>query len=249
MQRGLQGFNLVACLVLGTAIACSMGVEIWSHVALVSTVQAQGSVKTVILNPSHSNDPIEVIKVAIGGKAAVRDTTSPDDLKFWPSNFMRLAYRLPSDENWLGSLSFVLKNRTQEKIVSLDVVIVSPSHHMKTLSEFSFGQLPAARAYTADGNPITPTREPIIFKPGEEMTFPMADDQRGLSRLTGDPLSSTSQVFVLFIVYLEDGLGWMQYVWSKPDPDHPGQSVPTVSPYFPPSTLPGPHRRKPAQQS
>ncbi len=247
MQKGLHGFTLVACFVLGTAIACSMAVEIWSHADLVSTVQAQGSVKTVILNPPHSNDPIEVIKVAIGGKAALRDTTSPDDLKFWPSNFMRLAYRSPSGEDWLRTLSFVLRNRTPEKIVSLDVVVVSPAHRMKTLSEFSFGQLPAARAYTADGNPITPTRERIVFEPGAEMIFPLADDQRGLSRLIGDPLSSTSQVFVLFIVYLEDGLEWMQYVWSKPDPDHPGQSVPTVGPYFPPSTLPGPHRRKPAQ--
>jgi hypothetical protein len=248
MQKGLQAVNLVACFVLGTAIACSVAVEIWSHVDLISTVQAQGNIKTVILDPPHSNDPIEVIKAEIGGKAAVRGTTSADDLKFWPSGFLRVAYRSPSDENWLRTLSFVLRNRTSEKIVSLDIYVLSPPDRMEMLSEISFGQLPAAMAYTTDGMPITPTGERIVFKPGEEMTFRLADDQRGFSRLIENPLSlTTSQVFALFRVYLEGGLCWMEYVWVKPDPDHPGQSLPTEGPYFPHSNLPGPHLRKPTQ--
>jgi hypothetical protein len=228
-----------------------MAVQIWPGVHLVSPVQAQGNTKTVIVDPPHRNDPIEVVKVVIGGKAAVAGEPSADELRWWPDGgYMpgyeaRLAYRLPADDSWLKALSFVLRNRTAEKIASLDIIVVLPQERMKTASEFSFGRLPAAVAYFADGKPIPQTREPIAFNPCEEMTFALADDQVGLSRLIEQPLSATSQVFVLFRVTLEDGLGWMEYEWLKPDPEHPGQGVPTAGPYFPPNGLPGPALKRP----
>lgn len=251
MRKGLQWLSLVACCVLGAAIACAMAVRLWPHVHLVPTVQAQGNTKTVIVDPPHRNDPIEVVKVVGGGKAAVVGKPSADDLRWWPDGgYMpghesRLAYRLQSDGSWLKTLSFVLRNRSSEKIAALDIVVVLPQERMHTASEFSFGELPPAVAYFADGKPIARTRDPITFKPGEETSFALADDQIGLSRLDAQPLSATSQIFVLFRVTLEGGLGWMEYAWFKPDPEHPGLSVPTPGPYFPPNGLPGPKLKKP----
>jgi hypothetical protein len=253
MSRGLQWLNVIACSVLGAVIACWIAVDVWPHVHFVSAVQAQGNIKTVIVDPPHRNDPIEVVKVLIAGKAAVAGEPSTDDLRWWPDGgYMprheaRVAYRLPADDTWLGTLSFVLRNRTAQKIASLDIMVLLPQERMKTASEFSFGQLPTAVAYSADGKPIVQTREPIAFRPCGEMTFALADDQVGLSRLNAQPLPAASQVLVLFRVCLEEGLSWMEYAYLRHDPERPGQWVPTTSPYFPPNGLPGPALKRPTR--
>ena len=249
MQKGLQGLSLVACFVLGTAIAGSLAVEIWPRLHFVSTVRAQGNMKTVIVDPPNLNDPIEIVKVAIAGKAAVRGAPSADDLRQWPGGpdwykFLRVAYKLPSDENWLRTLSFVLRNRTTEKIAGVDIVLQTPETGWMWGPQFSFGQLPAVAAYTGDGKPIPQTREPIAFNPCEEMTLTLADDQHDLSKLGAQPLP-ISQVYARLRVYLEDGLAWTAYSYEKPVPEHPGQWVKTGGPYFPPNGLPGPHMKKP----
>ena len=246
MQKGLERLSAAACCVLGTVITCVLMVQNWTKVNLVPKVRAQANTRTVIVDPPHRNDPIEVVRVLGHGKAALIGEPSADDLQWWwdggrlPKHQSRVAYRLPSDDNWLKTLSFVLRNRTSEKITALDIVVVLPLDGMKTGSEFSFGQLPASVAFFTNGQPIVPTKEPISFKPGEEMTFALADDQIGLNRLDAEPVSVTSQVRVLFRVYLEDGLSWMQYMWEKHDPEHPGHWVTTTGPYFPPNGLPGP---------
>jgi hypothetical protein len=245
MLKGLQWLSLVACCLLGTVIACVLMVQNWDKVSVIPTVQAQANTRTVIVDPPHRNDPIAVVKILAGGKEAVVGAPTADDLRWWPDGGYlprmesRVAHRLPADDNWLKSLSFVLRNRTSKKIAALDILVLIPQEGGKMASEFSFGQLPAVAAYTGDGKPIAPTREPISFNPGQEMTFAVADDGIGLSRLTANALSPTSQVFVLFRVTLENGLSWMEYQWEKPVPGQPGQWVRTVGPYFPPNGLPG----------
>jgi hypothetical protein len=228
-----------------------MAVEIWPHVHLVSTVRAQGNIKTIIVDPPHRNDPIEVVKVSIAGKDAVRSAPTGDDLRWWPGGgYMpgheaRVAYRLPADDKWIEGLSFVLRNRTAEKIARVGIALQSPESAWTWEREFSFGQFPPSIAYFADGKPIPPTGEPITFKPCEEVTFRLADDQIGLSQLRAGAPPAISQVYPRLRVYLEDGLVWMAYFYEGPDPEHPGQRVPTSGPYFPPNGLPGPHLRRP----
>jgi len=253
MLRGLQWLNVIACCVLGAAIACWMAVEIWPHVHVVSAVHAQGNLKTVIVDPPHRNDPIEVVKVVIGGKTAVAGEPSADDLRWWPDggylprHKSRVAYKLSSDDSWLETLSFVLRNRTSEKVAMMGIVLQLPETGWKWEPEFSFGQIPPAVAYFEDGKPIPPTGGAITFKPCEEMTFALADDQVGLSQLREGPLPAVSQVYVRFRVYLEDGFAWMPVGWEKPDPEHRGQWVPTPGPYFPPNGLPGPALKRPTR--
>lgn len=245
MQKGLERLGLVACCLLGTVIACVLMVQNWGKVSVVPRVQAQGNTRTVIVDPPHRNDAIAVVKVQVGGKDAVVGVPTPDDLRVWPDGGylprmkLRVAYRSPADDDWLKTLSFVLRNRTKRKIAALDIIVTIPQE-LKTASEFSFGQLPAVAAYMEGGKPIPPTRKPISFNPGQEMTFAVADDPIGLSRLMANPLSPTSQVYVIFRVFLENGLSWMEGQWEKPDPEHPGQWVTTAGPYFPPDGLPGP---------
>jgi len=251
MLRRLQWLNVTACCVLGAAIACWMAVEIWPHVRLVSAVQAQGNIKTIIVDPPHRNDPIEVVKVSIAGKAAVAGAPSADDLRSWPGGgYMpgyeaRVAYRLTADDKWIEGLSFVLRNRTAEKITRVGIELQSHQAASNWGPEFSFGQFPPSIAYFADGKPIPRTGEPMAFRPCEEVTFRLADDQIGLSQLRAQALPAISQVYPRLRVYLEDGLVWMAYFYERPDPEHPGQLAPTTGPYFPPNGLPGPAMRKP----
>jgi hypothetical protein len=218
-----------------------MAVEIWPYLKVVSRVQAQGNTKTIIIDPPYRNDPIAVVKVLADGKAAVVGEPTPDDLRVWPDGGylpgmeLRAAYRLQAGDDWLRTLSFVLRNRSAEKIAFLDIVVVSPQDRMKTLSEFYFGQLPPAVAYAADGKPTPPHREPISFKVGEIKTLALADNHLGLSRLDAEPLSSIPQVYVVFDVVLENGLQWRPNFWMKHDPEHPGHWIDTDGPYFPPN--------------
>ena len=91
-----------------------MAVKMWPHMHLVPTVQAQGNIRTVIVDPPHMNDPIEIVKVVITGKESVRGAPSADDLRLWPGGaspfeLSRVSYKLPSGENWLSNLYFVLR--------------------------------------------------------------------------------------------------------------------------------------------
>ena len=251
MSRGLRWLNVIACCVLGAAIACWMAVEVWPHVRLVSAVQAQGNVKTIIVEPPYRNDALEIVKVIGGGKDTVPGDPSADDLRVWPDggylpgHRSRVAYRLAADDSWLKTLSFVLRNRTPERIARLEIIVQMPQAGMHVASIFSFGQFPPSDAFFGDGKPIPPSAEHITFKPCDEMTFALADDQIDLPRVTSRPVSETSQVYVRFQAYLEDGLVWGITGWGRPDPEHPGQWVPTPGPYFPPNGLPGPAMRKP----
>lgn len=246
MQKRLEQLGLVACCLLGTVITCVLVVQNWGKVNVFPRVQAQGNTKTVIVDPPHRNDPIAIVKILVGGKQTVGGVPTPDDLKWWPGGGylpgmkLRVAYRSPAGDDWLKTLSFVLRNRTKRKIAALDIIVTIPEELNKTVSEFSFGQLPAVAAYMEGGIPIPATREPISFNPGQEMTFAVADDRIGLTRLMNNPLSPTSQVYVVFRVFLENGLSWMEGGWEKPDPEHPGQWLTTVGPYFPPNGLDGP---------
>jgi hypothetical protein len=196
------------------------------------------------------NDPIEVVKVAIAGKAAVRGAPSAEDLRPWPGGaspfeYSRVAYKLPSNEDWLSNLSFVLRNRTTEKIARVEVILKYPERGWEGQRQFSFGQLPAAVAFFADGTPVPQKNEPIIFAPCREMTFALADDRVGLLQIREATLRPTSQVYVQLRVYLEGGLAWTAYMYQRHDPEH-HQWVATSSPYFPRNGLPGPSLRKPA---
>jgi hypothetical protein len=251
MSRGLQWLNVIACCVLGAAIACWTAVEIWPHVRLVSTVRAQGNIRTIIVDPPYRNDALEIAKVIGAGEEAVAGAPSADDLRGWPSGGylpgyrFRVAYRLAADDSWLETLSFVLRNRTSEKVALVEIWVQLPQDRTRAPSIFSFGQLPASDAYFGDGKPIPPSGEPIVFKPCEEMTFRLAGGQFGPAHVKAIPVSETSQVYVRFQAYLEDGLVWGITGWGRPDPEHPGQWVPTPGPYFPPNGLPGPAMKRP----
>ena len=253
MQKGVQWLSWVECCALGAAVACSMAIEIWPYVRLVFVVHAQGNMKTIIVEPPYRNDALEIVKVIGDGKEAVPGDPSADDLRGWPGggdlpgHRSRVAYRLAGDDSWLKTLSFVLRNRTSEKVARLEIMVQLPQADMHVGSIFSFGQFPPSVAYFADGKPIPPSGEPIAFKACDEMTFALADDQNDLALVTARPVSETSQVYVRFQAYLEDGLAWGITGWGKPDPEHPGQWVLTPSPYFPPNGLPGPHTKKPTR--
>ena len=247
MQRRLEGLSLVACFVLGTAVACSMAVKVWPHLRLVSTVQAQGRIRSVIVDRPHRDDPIEIVKVMIAGKASVPGVPRAEDLRWWRSgassyNLSRIAYSLPADDKWIESLSFVLKNRTTEKIARVEIMLQLPETNWQYGPRFFFGQFPPAAAYFGDGTPIPQTEQPIAFNPCGEMTFAIADN----GQLREVPLQTISQVYARFMVHLEDGLLWTASHYQKPDPEHPGQWVLTGGPYFPPNGSPGPHMKRPA---
>ena len=250
MQRGLQALGLVACVVLGTAIACSMAVGIRPHLRLVSAVQAQGRIRSVIVDRPIWNDPIEIVKVMIAGRATVPGAPRAEDLRWWASgasssNLSRIAYSLPADDNWIESLSFVLRNRTTEKIARVEIMLQLPETNWQYGPRFFFGQFPPAAAYFDDGTPIPQTEEPIAFNPCGEMTFALADNEDGLRRLRELPLQPISHAYARFIVHLEDGLRWMLSRYERPDPEHLGQWV-GAAPYFPPNGLPGIHMKRPA---
>jgi hypothetical protein len=219
-------------------------VQNWDRVNIVPRVQAQGTTKTVIINQLWGNDPIEVVKVMAEGKAGVVGVPARDDLRWFPDGGYfsgnqkewRVAYRLQSDDNWLGSLSFVLRNRTSKKIdfVAIDVDLPQAA---TWATGFFFGQLPAVAAYDgATGEPLRPsTRLSISFTPGQQMTFALADSQHGVGHLIdkAQPLSQTSVIYVHFTVYMEDGTSWLERQWFKPDPEHRGETVLLKGHYFP----------------
>jgi len=249
MQRGLQRLSLVTCFVLGTAVACSVAVELWPYAHLVSAVQAQGRIRSVIVDRPHWNDPIEIVKVAIAGKASVPGAPRAEDLRWWASgassyNLSRIAYSLPADDNWIESLSFVLRNRTTEKIARVEIILELPETNWQYGLRFFFGQFPPAAAYFGDGTPIPQTEEPIAFNLCGEMTFALADNEDGLRRLRELHLQPVSHVYARFIVHLEDGLRWMMSRYERPDPEHLGQWV-GAAPYFPRNGLPGIHMKEP----
>lgn len=259
MSKLLRRLVLVGTPLLFIGFALSPAFRAGRLVGIVPAVCAQGNpaegTKMLLIDRLYRTDPIEILRVLGDGKEAeVGPPTA--ELNKWVLIYDgghysargpavgALLYKFQSDENWLSTLSFVLRNRTSKRIVLVAFTIVSPlpgppqpgPPYVRWAWRLSFGRLPAILAHTRAGDRLPATaKNPIHFDPGQGMTFALADDKPGLRRLVAhaQPLSDTSLCRVRIRVVFEDGLQWHEGDYYKPDPERPGESILMAEDYFP----------------
>ena len=241
-----------------------LAIEIWQYVGFAPVVCAQENpaegTKTLVLDRLYRTDPIEVLKVLGGGKEAKVCDCRTEVSKWaliwdgghYPARGPAVGaarYQLQSDDNWLSTLSFVLKNRTSKRIFLVAITIILPfpapgPPFVKCSRRFPFGELPAILADTRAGDRLpASTKNPIRFDPGHEMTFALAQRKTDLYYLIkqAQPLSEASLCRVQIRVVFEDGLQWHLGDYYQTDPEHPGESMVMAEDYFPgPLTGPPP---------
>jgi hypothetical protein len=245
MSKLLRRLVLVGTALLVIALALSVAFTILTLVGLVPAVSAHDNpaegTKTLVIDRLYRTDPIEVVKVLGAGKEAEVVPHSPEAnnwvLIYDGGHYTARApavgaafYRFQSDDNWLSTLSFVLKNRTSKRIVLVAISIIFPlpapaqqgPPYVKSERAFPFGELPAILAYTraADRLPAH-TKSPIRFEPGQEMTFALADRKNDLYYLIRgtQPMSDAVLCRVKIRVVFEDGIQWIQGDYYKPGPE------------------------------
>jgi hypothetical protein len=242
---------LTAICLLGATVACLLLFKIWPNMDIVPSVRAQGNespnTKTIIANRPRQRDAIVVVKILGGGKEAVVGEFSEEDLSTLqnrPGNGRqdwRVAYRFQSDDNWLKTLSFVLRNRTSRKIVCVGIDITFPQG--QGLAQFGpklilFGWFPPIAPGPPPGEPNRPlgAKDPIDFESGQEMTFSPTDQTAHPRNRLGylQPIPNITMCSIDFTAFFENGVAWNSLTWSysKADPDD-GRSLPMTKADFP----------------
>ena len=204
-------------------------VQNWSHAHLpLIHAQLTDATKTVVVGHVRRLDPVAIVHVVEAGNDIPGGELSDEDAKWFPGTdppFRGREFYVPhkfqADDNWLKNLSLVLRNRTSKNIVRVRLLIefpeakvtvngIPPRHGLE--SHADFGQLPANAAYFLSGKPMPPSsQKPILFAPGQEMTFPLAEVEskfRDDVELWAQSFSTISLCYIRFNVDFEDGVHW-----------------------------------------
>jgi len=222
MQKGLQWASLFACCLLGTVIAGVLVVQNSSRATVIPVVRAQDAppagVKYIEVEPDCPRYAAKVVKVMVGNQVVTPGDFDP--------------YKGPSGvpfqagDDWLKNLTFTIKNRSSKKFVELDMRICFPD--TKTAGYQACQAIEVGRIPEIDKLGQGSGR-PLDFRPGQEIQISFAPYADEIRRRVEErqPFSTISRCFInLAVGYFEDGMQWMLYNYSVPDPSHPGSFKP-----------------------
>ena len=187
--------------------------------------------RTVILSPSHPNNPVKIVKVMLDGVEV-----KPGVLA-WPADKPGVPFQ--ANDEWFNHLTVVLKNISAKKIVCGTIQAFFPETgdgtraHPTVGDQSHFGNLPEYGMYsglTGTRFDDEPQRDPILVEPGQEFTVPVIsrDHSDGIKEMIENrqPLSSITTIRVEIAAFdFEDGTRWAADLYYRPDYSVPGKYV------------------------
>jgi len=125
MSKLLQRLNVLAICLLGGALASVVVARIWPQTGLPARADGPDAEwtwpKTLQVYPSHSGDPVKLIRIMKDGKEVVpRTYTIP---RITGDGFQNV----DAVKEWLRDASFTLKSQTSKDIVSVGIAVVFPA--------------------------------------------------------------------------------------------------------------------------
>jgi hypothetical protein len=212
------------------AIACLLLVQDWNKVSVVPVVKAQDAPvagkKYVDVEQDSPRFAARVVKVTVGNQIVIpgefRPHKGPSGVPF------------QAGDDWLKELTFTIKNRSSKTFVWLHFGVAFPdtlaacsesiTGECQTGWSMELGRIPENAAYTPEGKKLNQgSRQPIDFRPGQEMEISLAPYADELRRRIEErqPFSTISRCFInVNLGYFEDGMMWSLADYNVPDPSH-----------------------------
>jgi len=229
MLKRLQWITSAACVLLGTVLACVLMVQSWNKVSVVPVVKAQDAPeagkKYVDIEQDSPRFAAKVVKVTVGSQVVVPGGFRPHKGPF--------GVPFEAGDDWLKEMTFTIKNESSKTLVFLSFSFAFPDT-LAPCSEsitgecmyggmgIELGRIPENAAFTPEGNKLDQgSKQPIDFRPGQEMVIslaPYADElRRGIEE--GQPFSTIRRCFInVDRGYFEDGMMWVLGEYHVPDP-------------------------------
>lgn len=230
--RGTRlGFGLLA------AVGCGLISSGWFGRLTPRFAEAAPAVpgnKIVDLDAQFKTDPVTYTKVTFQDQEIQPGMSTGGD-----EHEVHSGTPFQADENWLKNLSISLLNRTNKKIVRVELDIVfpdtgdgSPSHSV-TVYRLWLGQRPEIVSFTRSGRklPPEPDKQPLSFAPGQTLVLNLANYADGIQTCVeggcsgiGIPFAQVNRIAIHRTqFYFADGMCWNLSGYGFPVLDHPGQ--------------------------
>jgi hypothetical protein len=208
MSKLLWKLNLTALSLLGVSLACALIVR--SGAKLTPTVLAEErkpSVLKLIETWPTRTEPVTVRNIRVGNE------------RIRPASYNGRGHPLggtpfQGDENWLGNVSFTLRNRTSKVVTHLIISVGFPEVATRS-ARGVWVPIEWITKHTASASPDdsdTPTEVPFQFAPSSEFRVSLGDYLSLLQQRLGEsqPLSSINTVVIsVYYVCFEEGpLSW-----------------------------------------
>jgi hypothetical protein len=197
--------------------------------------------KTLKVGGGGLRDPFYIIKVTVGGSEMLLGKP----LGLHPkSNLIFPGRPFQAGNDWLGSMTIYMRNRTNKNVVFVDIPMGFPeTGDGRTAPQLIYharlGRLPATDAFDAKtGRPLVmaPGAKPVSVAPGQTLLVDIAhfipqikahvESVMPFMMVTKCTIYGTKGCF-------EDGTCWAGDSFSAPDPSHPGRRKPLGPGYFP----------------
>jgi hypothetical protein len=204
-------------------------VQNWNKVSVLPVVKAQDTppagAKYVEIEPDSSRYAAKVVKVMVG-----KQVVTPG-----PFNRLRGPSGVPfqAGDDWLKNLTFTIKNTSSKKFVELYTHVCFPETEIGAdwiCQGIELGRIPDIDAYTDKGDRFDQgSARPLDFRLGQEMQITFAPYASEIRRRIEErqPFSTISRCFInVHTGYFEDGMQWLLYNYSVPDPSHHGKFIP-----------------------
>jgi hypothetical protein len=201
-----------------------------------TTAFAQG-VKTLLVDRPLSDDPVRIVNVMEGTTELKSDRHQYPNKYVWEATF-------DAGDDWLKSISLVIRNVSGRKIVylSVDCSLYETADWQMELTKHqnpatplvgqisnSVGRRPEQALYSALlGRRLKPdTAAPFELGPGQEFTLVLEnpDDYPALESRVEErqPMSSiTACNGGISRIFFDDGTQWQGHHYLRADLDHPG---------------------------
>ncbi len=198
---------------------CVIGISL-SGGAVLTRGAVETSPRTVKLERLFANDPVKITKLVSGA-----DEIKPGE-------------PFDADNDWLNSLSIVIKNVSGKKIVFASVQMYLPDtgtgdHGSPVIGgASSVGQRPehAMYSYSTGRRLAQPPGAPISIDPGAELTIPVISRDGGAYDAVKSEVESRqslssvrSCVVGVANLYFADGTKWAAEHYYRPDPNAKGK--------------------------
>jgi len=182
---------------------------LWSPQRLAPTGEGAGSIM-VDIYPQDRIDAVRIVQIMDGDKEVMPGRYG---LPYIPGKRFRVG------GNWLGELSFTLKNRTSKTIAFVGISLFFPKDETDFLGDraswqLDLGQIPKSmfETFNHPGERIPQgTGKPLQFRGGQEMTISLADQVGAIRARIEEKMSFGSVTKCVFgpeVAYFDEGIRW-----------------------------------------
>jgi hypothetical protein len=181
-----------------------------------SNSQVGAQQRTVHTPPEKAGAPLRVARIIAGNAELVPNVP------------------FQADDQWLNSLSVVLRNTTRRtKIVEVALRLSFADPYVAQVApptyDIHIGQMPEHALYNRSGSRFSQQSTEILdLSPGQELTIPLSRFMPKIQAAlqAGVATDVRNCVVRVGIIYFEDGTRWYPDTFERPDPAVPGKYIP-----------------------